>query len=124
MRRIARTLATLTIAMVLAIGVGSLSTGCGKPKVKCSKLCKKMGNCFFEIMKKKGALTKRTAKSIKKNDALRKMFKKKMRKSCKKTCKKHNKKGKWSRKDAKRVKKCLGKSSCKKFAKCITKYVY
>ena len=114
----------LVIAVVLAFGLGAATTGCGKPKVKCSRLCKKMSNCFFEIMKTQGNMSKSTIRMVKKNDSLRKRFKKQMRKFCKKSCEKHNNQGKWSRKDVKRLKKCVKKDSCSGFAKCVMKYMY
>ncbi len=117
-------LAMLATVAVLAFGLGAATTGCGKPKAKCSKLCKKMSDCFFEVMQKRGDLSKGTIKSIKSSDTLRKRFKSQVRKSCKKSCNKKNKKGKWSRKDVKRINKCVKKSSCSKFAKCVSKYVY
>lgn len=124
MKGFTRMMAMLASVAVLAFGLGAANTGCGKPKVKCSKLCKKMSNCFFDIMQKQGNLSKSTIKMIKKSDSLRKRFKTQMRKHCKESCKKYNKKGKWSRKDVKRIKKCVKKDSCSKFAKCVTKYMY
>ena len=128
MKATIRTAAMLTTAAVLALGLGA-TTGCGKKwskkrKVDCGELCKRMETCFFDVMKKQGKLSKATIKFLKKDDKLRRKMKQSMKKYCKKTCKKYNKKKKWSRKDVKKVKKCLKKSSCEKFAKCITKTLY
>jgi hypothetical protein len=124
MKRRACALVTLAAAALLVCGLGAAVAGCGKPKVKCDKLCKKMAGCAFEIMQKQGDLTQTTIKMVKKNETLRKNMKTHLRKYCDDRCSKYNKKGKWSRKDVKNIKKCVKKESCSAFAKCVTKLMY
>lgn len=124
MKGIAKTLALLTSLSVLAFGLGAATTGCGKPKVKCDKLCEKMSTCYFDILQKQDKLSQSTIRAVKSSKSLQERFKTNMRKHCSKSCKKYNEQGKWSRKDVKRIKKCIQKDSCSKFTDCVTKYMY
>jgi len=109
---------------VLALVVGAAGTGCGKPMVKCDKLCSKMATCYFEVLQKQEKLSKATIQLVKKSESLQRRFKEHMRKYCKESCQKHNKESKWNRKQVKRIKKCVDKNSCSKFATCVMKYMY
>lgn len=119
MKALARQLGMAAAAVAL---VAVLAAGCGKPKVDCGDLCKRWSECAFEYLAVSGKISKSMIKLIKANDKLRKKTKKRLRKDCKRTCKKWNKKGKWTRKKAKRVKKCLKKGSCDDFARCVKKF--
>ena len=123
MASISKTLARVAAVTLLAFGLGAVGPGCGKPKVRCDKLCKRMSTCYYEVMQKQGQLSNSTIRLVKKSASLRKRFKTNTHKFCKISCKKHNKKGKWSRKKVKRIKKCIGNKSCSKFASCVTKHL-
>ena len=110
------------LGIILAGALLMAVAGCTAPKVDCDDLCKRWSECTLEYMKVAGKMSKSTIKAIKGNKTLRKSMKKRLRKQCKKTCNKWNKKGKWTRKKAKRVKKCLKKGSCEAFAKCVKKF--
>ncbi|MFH2005292.1 MAG: hypothetical protein ABI333_01780 [bacterium] len=110
----------LVTAAVLALSVGPM-IGCkAKRKVKCSRLCKRMGSCFSEVLHAQGKLNQSTIRALKEDKTVRKKLKHRVGTYCKSTCKKYNKRRKWSKKDVRRVEGCLNKGSCRKFAKCIT----
>lgn len=123
MARISKTSARVVAVPLLAFGLGVVGAGCGKPKVRCDKLCKRMSTCYYEVMQKQGQLSNSTIRLVKKSASLRKRFQTNTRKFCNISCSKHNKKGKWSRKKVKRIKKCIGNKSCSKFASCVTKHL-
>lgn len=94
-------------ALAAVAMLGAATSSCSK--VDCDKYCNKMTDCFAEITSPAGKTPSEQQRKLLKG--LAKTFKA----TCKADCKKKKGRGR----DASKINKCLGKSGCEAFAKCM-----